>query len=227
MRTLWTPGARLDYALPSREWFGVQRFLEKRGSGLAAVSFLPAENLRRVVWGPRGWVHTAAQWLGRCGRWFHVGKRWLLMRLQSEQGLVSLRKTLSPAYSWRRLPRAGVSWTLAQVKGSGVLDPGEKAVRTRGGWLGYRGDRRMVAACGYAWPDPGARTVFRVERTLGFPAQVLAAARWTRRRLDEFTARLREDGSSHPHCRTGKRPHHSGAVLFPPVQPARSTWIFG
>jgi len=150
------------------------RLFEAWDSGLGKIPpFLPPKSLV-VETNALRVEHSVAMWWGRLAR--HCGVNvWLFpVWAQAEQSLTLDGTPRSPNCGWRKF------WP------NDKLAAGERKIRTRGGWIAAWGDWKMMAAFGYAIPDPGKPTTFEVEDSLGFVRQSWKFARWVAARVDEY-----------------------------------------
>ena len=166
LRLIIRPGKFIQLATLQIPRFEIGKFLLARNASLTNVDFTPQTRLALVV-NSLFLPHSPATWIGRCCEWFQVGKRWILMLLQKEQGLCTYRGNLDTYLSIRKVKTK-----------RGGLAANERWMKTKGGWLAIVGQQRYIAATGYGIPDPGANTSFPVERYLGFDAQIFYACKW-------------------------------------------------
>lgn len=156
--------------------FDTQRYLERRGSGLAAVAFRAYDGVQ----------HTAASWIDKMAAAFNpVTPQWLLTILQAEQSLRDDKLTYPAGYRITR-PSVGIF--------GGVSKPpaGARVVRSKTGDLYVEGEWKMVAATGAGIPDPGTRAPWAVEDYLGFDRQIYQAARLSAKFLQDFASGKRD-----------------------------------
>lgn len=184
MRTVVHPHISEKLLLPEgAQRFLVQPFFETTGSGLAAVHFRPSLELCNEVDAPN-MEHNLATWIGRNAARYRVSTRWLLMTCEAEQNLVTRKDGQEPGWGLRKL---------GAHDSPPPVNEGERLLRTKGGWIAVTGQWPSMAACGYAIPDRNTPCYFETEKYLGVSAQFHHAAKWLRRRIDEWNEYREKD----------------------------------
>ncbi len=158
---------------PKAKRVNFKKLFQAWGSGLQYVSHMPPSDLIERLNAMRA-EHSMGGWWARLWQVYGVNQ-WLFPTwAQAEQGMVLDEKTRGAGVGFRRLEKGA------------TLKPGERRIRTRGGWLAAWGDWKMMAMMGYAIPDPGHKTSFKTETSLGAFRQSWKFARWVYHRVMEY-----------------------------------------
>lgn len=166
----------------------VGAWLMARGCALARVSFTLTPDLASHCWAVldlqgKRLIHDAGMWIHRCARRWGVRAQALLVKLQQEQSLLSVKfpQVLDPDFIAVRVQDV-------------PEDRGEDSYfRDSGGVLRVTGERRMFAACGFGIPDAGKRVPWNLECSainglpmLGFANQIAHTAEFWRHQHDRY-----------------------------------------
>lgn len=172
--------------------FDVRNYLTARHSGLATYRPEPSRDLCDRVGQPyavdgKTLEYDAATWLHRCAIVAGINPRFLLWKLDVEEGGLLSPDQPGP-YTVEVLPLPTAQAPMPQA---GTPDPADHYYRAAEGLIHVRGDRRNFAAVGFGIPDPGQRAPWHLLPLLGWAAQVCHAALRVRGYLAEWACGAR------------------------------------
>lgn len=169
------------YLLPIEgDIFSVQSWLARHAPPLSRITFGVTPALAEMVdaihsLDGKFMEYNLGIWLHRCARRYRLNPRCLLVRMQIEQGLLSLPDTekLNPQFVALRFPPPSL----------GIAD---SVYMDKVGPLYVWGDRRLYAACGYGIPDAATKSTRDIHGYVGLTNQIAHCAKQYRLDLDRW-----------------------------------------
>lgn len=166
----------------------VSAWLMARQCALARVSFILTPELASLCWAVldlqgKRLIHAAGMWIHRCARRWGIRPQAVIVKLQQEQSLLSVRfpQVLDPTVNTSRVQ------AIPEDRGD------DSYFMDAGGILRVSGERRMFAACGFGIPDAGKRVPWNLECSsinglpmLGFANQIAHTCEFWRHQQERY-----------------------------------------
>jgi len=173
----------LDPIVSQRYTMNVQGFLEKKGSGLAKVSWRS---------GPLGLTKmTAAGLILDVGNRYRTRPEFICTILQSEQDLISDPAVRDPLFDVISLKEQGDVAPAPPSPGYMVRRNGGAKTADGNRWFAVKGDWKMLAATGAGIPDPGVFPPWDVRKYIGFTNQIESVGKLVEKYYTQFNEAVR------------------------------------